>query len=138
MDLYKNPANLFVAAFIGSPAMNLLGGTVDAEGGEAAARLTDGTAIRIAQDRKVKRGQLIKNGLRPEHLGTGKAGTALAGQTPLVGPTGAQTHIIFNLAGQPVTAIVVGEYPQRYGALFQANISAEQVHVFDRDTGVAL
>ncbi|SFB64708.1 multiple sugar transport system ATP-binding protein [Rhizobium sp. NFR07] len=138
MELYKNPANLFVAAFIGSPAMNLLDGTIDAEGGEAAARLTDGTAIRIAQDRKVKRGQSIKIGLRPEHLGSGKGGTALAGQTLLVEPTGAQTHVIFDLAGQPVTAIVDGEYPLRHDALFQANIAAEQVHVFDRDTGVAL
>jgi multiple sugar transport system ATP-binding protein len=96
------------------------------------------TAIRIAQDRKVKRGQLIKIGLRPEHLGSGKGGTALAGQTLLVEPTGAQTHVIFDLAGQPVTAIVDGEYPLRHDALFQANIAAEQVHVFDRDTGVAL
>ncbi|MGI2034647.1 ABC transporter ATP-binding protein [Rhizobium panacihumi] len=138
MELYKNPANLFVAAFIGSPAMNLLDGTVDADGGEAAARLSDGTAIRIAQDRKVRRGQPIKIGLRPEHLSPGKAGTPLSGQTLLVEPTGAQTHVIFDLAGQPVTAIVDGEYPQRYGSLFQANIAAEQVHVFDRETGVAL
>ncbi len=138
MELYKNPANLFVAAFIGSPAMNLLDGTIDAEGGETAVRLTDGTAIRIAQDRKVKRGQSIKIGLRPEHLSPGKTGTALTGQTLLVEPTGAQTHVIFDLAGQPVTAIVDGEYPQRYGSPFHASIAAEQVHVFDRETGVAL
>jgi multiple sugar transport system ATP-binding protein len=138
MELYKNPANLFVAAFIGSPAMNLLDGTVDADGSEAAARLSDGTAIRIAQDRKVRRGQPIKIGLRPEHLSPGKAGTPLSGQTLLVEPTGAQTHVIFDLAGQPVTAIVDGEYPQRYGSLFQASIAAEQVHVFDRETGIAL
>ncbi len=138
MELYKHPANLFVAAFIGSPAMNLLDGTIDAEGGEAAVRLSDGTAIRISQDRKVKRGQPIKIGLRPEHLSPDKVGTALGGQTLLVEPTGAQTHVIFDLAGQPVTAIVDGEYPQRYGALFRANIAAEQVHVFDRESGVAL
>ncbi len=138
MELYRKPANLFVAAFIGSPAMNILDGTVDGEGGEAAARLGDGTAIRIAADRKVTRGQAIKIGLRPEHLSPGQGGTTLAGQTLLVEPTGAQTHVVFDLAGQPVTAIVDGEYPARYGARFEANIPADQVHVFDRESGMAL
>ena len=138
MELYRNPANLFVAAFIGSPAMNLLDGTVEGEDGRAAARLTDGTAIQIAPHRKVKRGQAIKIGLRPEHLSPGQGGNALAGQTLLVEPTGAQTHVVFDLAGQPVTAIVDGDYPARYGARFEANIAAEQVHLFDRDSGIAL
>jgi multiple sugar transport system ATP-binding protein len=139
LELYKKPANLFVAAFIGSPAMNMLDGTVEGSNGEPAARLGDGTVIRIAPDRKVKAGQAVTVGLRPEHLtpGTG-GGTALAGQTLLVEPTGAQTHVVFDLAGQPVTAIVDGEYPAQYGALFRANISSDQVHIFDRGTGMAL
>jgi multiple sugar transport system ATP-binding protein len=139
LELYRKPANLFVAAFIGSPAMNMLEGTVDGENGGPAARLSDGTAIRIAPDRKVKAGQAITIGLRPEHLVPGvAAGTPLAGRTMLVEPTGAQTHVVFDLAGQQVTAIVDGEYPARYGAVFEASITSDQVHVFDRGTGVAL
>ncbi|OHV76958.1 ABC transporter ATP-binding protein [Rhizobium sp. LCM 4573] len=138
IELYRKPANLFVAAFIGSPAMNILDGTVEADGGEPAARLGDGTAVRISTDRKVKPGQRIKIGLRPEHLNPGAGGAALAGQTLLVEPTGAQTHVVFDLAGQAVTAVVDGEYPARYGARFQASIAAEQVHVFDRESGIAL
>ncbi|WP_454855696.1 ABC transporter ATP-binding protein [Rhizobium binxianense] len=139
LELYEKPTNLFVAAFIGSPAMNMLDGTVEGSNGEPAARLGDGTVIRIAPGRKVKSGQAVTVGLRPEHLtpGTG-GGTALAGQTLLVEPTGAQTHVVFNLAGQPVTAIVDGEYPAQYGALFRANIGSDQVHIFDRGTGIAL
>ncbi|WP_409566584.1 ABC transporter ATP-binding protein [Rhizobium leguminosarum] len=139
LELYRKPANLFVAAFIGSPAMNMLEGTVDGENGGPAARLSDGTAIRIAPDRKVKAGQAVTIGLRPEHLIPGvAAGTPLAGRTMLVEPTGAQTHVVFDLAGQQVTAIVDGEYPARYGAVFEASITSDQVHVFDRGTGVAL
>ncbi|KKX33146.1 sn-glycerol-3-phosphate ABC transporter ATP-binding protein UgpC [Rhizobium sp. LC145] len=138
MELYRKPANLFVAAFIGSPAMNILDGTVEADGGEPAARLGDGTAVRISADRKVKPGQRIKVGLRPEHLSPGAGRGALAGQTLLVEPTGAQTHVVFDLAGQAVTAVVDGEYPARYGVRFQASIAAEQVHVFDRESGIAL
>ncbi|TDK39717.1 sn-glycerol-3-phosphate ABC transporter ATP-binding protein UgpC [Rhizobium deserti] len=138
MELYRKPANLFVAAFIGSPAMNLLDGMVDGEDGYAAARLGDGTAIRIAPNRQVKRGQAIKIGLRPEHLSPGRGGTTLAGQTLLVEPTGAQTHVVFDLAGQSVTAIVDGEYPARYGVQFEASIPPEQVYVFDRESGMSL
>ena len=139
LELYKKPANLFVAAFIGSPAMNMLDGTVEGQNGAPAARLEDGTAILIAPDRRVRPGQAVTIGLRPEHLVPGlSAGTPLAGRTMLVEPTGAQTHVVFDLAGQQVTAIVDGEYPARYGAVFEANITSDQVHVFDRGTGVAL
>jgi multiple sugar transport system ATP-binding protein len=139
LELYKKPANLFVAAFIGSPAMNLIEGIVEGEGGAPAARLSDGTAILIGPDRKVRPGQAVTVGLRPEHLTPGgRDGNALAGQTLLVEPTGAQTHVVFDLAGQPVTAVVDGDYAARYGARFEANIASDQVHIFDRGTGLAL
>ena len=48
IELYKRPANLFVATFIGSPAMNVLEGVIGADGDGVAARLPDGTAIRLA------------------------------------------------------------------------------------------
>ncbi|MCK8779675.1 sn-glycerol-3-phosphate ABC transporter ATP-binding protein UgpC [Rhizobium sp. NTR19] len=138
MELYRRPANLFVAAFIGSPAMNLLDGVADGEDGEAAARLSDGTSIKLDPRHKLKRGQPIKIGLRPEHLNPKQDGTKLSGRTLLIEPTGAQTHVVFDLAGQGVTAIVDGEYPVRYGAPFEAHIPADQVHVFDSQSGVAL
>ncbi|WP_313475944.1 ABC transporter ATP-binding protein [Agrobacterium pusense] len=112
LELYKTPANLFVAAFIGSPAMNLIEGVVDGEGDQPAARLKDGTAIRIAASRKVKRGQPVTIGLRPEHIGSAIGGDiSLTGRTVLVEPTGAQTHVVFELAGDQVTALVDGEQP---------------------------
>ncbi|WEX75682.1 sn-glycerol-3-phosphate ABC transporter ATP-binding protein UgpC [Sinorhizobium numidicum] len=138
LQLYKRPANLFVAAFIGSPAMNMLDCTVEGDNGQPAARLGDGSKITIAPDRKVKVGQSVTIGLRPEHLSPGAGGTALTGKTLLVEPTGAQTHVVFDLAGQPVVAIVDGEYPARHGARFETNVSADHVHVFDRDSGLAL
>ncbi|MDF0698070.1 TOBE domain-containing protein [Rhizobium sp. MC63] len=119
--------------------MNMLEGTVTGENGEPTARLDDGTAIRIAPDRKVRPGQAVTIGLRPEHLIPGiSVGTPLGGRTMLVEPTGAQTHIVFDLAGQQVTAVVDGEYPARYGAVFEASIASDQVHVFDRGSGMAL
>ncbi len=138
LELYKKPANLFVAAFIGSPAMNMLDCTVEGDGAQPAARLGDGSKIAIAPDRKVKVGQAVTIGLRPEHLNPGAGETTLAGKTLLVEPTGAQTHVVFDLAGQSVVAIVDGEHPARYGARFETKVSADHVHVFDRASGLAL
>ncbi|MFK0204823.1 ABC transporter ATP-binding protein [Agrobacterium sp. NPDC090283] len=139
LELYKTPANLFVAAFIGSPAMNLIEGVVDGEGDQPAARLKDGTAIRIAATRKVKRGQPVTIGLRPEHIGSTIGGDiSLSGRTVLVEPTGAQTHVVFELAGDQVTAVVDGEQPVKVNAPFAATVHHERVHVFDRASGLAL
>jgi multiple sugar transport system ATP-binding protein len=139
LELYKTPANLFVAAFIGSPAMNLIEGVVDGEGDQPAARLKDGTAIRIAASRKVKRGQPVTIGLRPEHIGSTIGGDiSLSGRTVLVEPTGAQTHVVFELAGDQVTAVVDGEQLVKVNTPFAATVHHERVHVFDRASGLAL
>ncbi|WP_144577825.1 ABC transporter ATP-binding protein [Agrobacterium sp. DE0009] len=139
LELYKTPANLFVAAFIGSPAMNLIEGVVDGEGDQPAARLKDGTAIRIGASRKVKRGQPVTIGLRPEHIGSAIGGDiSLTGRTVLVEPTGAQTHVVFELAGDQVTAVVDGEQLVKVNTPFAASVHHERVHVFDRASGLAL
>jgi len=138
IELYRKPANLFVAGFIGSPAMNFLDGVVEGVEGSPAVRLKDRTPIRIAGERKVKAGQSVKVGLRPEHLSLASGGSPLTGQTLLVEPTGAQTHVLFDLAGEQVTAVVDGEAPVRYGQPLNVSVSPEQVYVFDAASGLAL
>jgi multiple sugar transport system ATP-binding protein len=135
----STPANRFVASFIGSPAMNLLDGTIDGSDGAPVARLADGTAINVAAGRKLTMGQKVTVGLRPEHLTPGTGGdTTLTGRTLLVEPTGAQAHVLFELAGQHATAIVDGDYPIKSGQPFNAAIARAQVHIFDAATGVSL
>jgi multiple sugar transport system ATP-binding protein len=137
MELYKTPANIFVAGFIGSPAMNFLGGTV--EGGEngPVVRLPTGEIIHISPDRKVRRGQAVTIGLRPEHFGSNGKET-IVGETVLVEPTGAQTYVLFEFAGQRMTAIVDGDRPARYGTPFRTSVDENLVHVFDRTDGTSL
>src|SRR5215475_1153398 len=67
-DLYDNPVNLFVAGFIGSPAMNFMAGTLE-EGGVTTAigRLPLSGALRQALERGGKDRQVIV-GIRPEHI----------------------------------------------------------------------
>ena len=138
-QLYKTPANLFVASFIGSPAMNEIAATIEFGQDRPVARLSDGTGIGIAADRKVAAGQAVTIGVRPEHLTPGHdGGNAVVGPAVQVEPTGAQTHVIFELAGQPLTAVVDGEFDISPGQMFAATISPAQIHIFDTQTGLAL
>ncbi|MBP2549243.1 multiple sugar transport system ATP-binding protein [Neorhizobium galegae] len=137
MELYRTPANLFVAGFIGSPAMNLLEGTIDADQDQPVVRLNGGSSIRIAPERRVRRGQSVRIGLRPEHL-TATGDESIGGQTLLVEPTGAQTHVLFEFAGQQMTAVVDGDHPARHGTPFRAGIDRNLVYVFDGESGKTL
>ncbi|HXV31377.1 MAG TPA: sn-glycerol-3-phosphate ABC transporter ATP-binding protein UgpC [Sinorhizobium sp.] len=69
LDLYDDPANLFVAGFIGSPKMNFLKGVIETEGGQAYARLTDhGDAKIPVRLQAAAQGASVTIGIRPEHF----------------------------------------------------------------------
>jgi multiple sugar transport system ATP-binding protein len=76
-NVYDNPANLFVATFIGSPAMNLLDGILLREADGAFAQI-DGMKIPVSAWVKGSSGTSIVVGVRPEHLSleTGNASKA--------------------------------------------------------------
>ena len=140
IELYKKPANLFVAAFIGSPAMNLLPATVESVDGVPSVRFADGKTLAISKDHAgMTPGQKVTVGLRPEHLNPDIGnGSVIAGTALLVEPTGAQSHVVFELGGQQVTAIVDGERDVHHGQPFEARIDPERVHIFESETGAAL
>jgi multiple sugar transport system ATP-binding protein len=112
-QLYDEPANLFVAAFIGSPAMNLYQATVDSEGRSIAlgdqrldlpADLTEETVI------GPYRGQRIVVGIRPEDLGdaalNGQNSTSqrLRGTVDLVEELGAEKLVHFRIDAERLSA----------------------------------
>ncbi len=66
-DIYRRPASLFVAGFMGSPAMNLLPGRVSEDGGRFQA--TDGPEIALPGAGAQWRGRELTAGIRPEHIG---------------------------------------------------------------------
>ncbi|HVB53072.1 MAG TPA: sn-glycerol-3-phosphate ABC transporter ATP-binding protein UgpC [Candidatus Acidoferrales bacterium] len=75
--LYDHPANLFVAAFIGSPAMNIYQGEVEADGGHLTVRLGDHRIVVPPSQEEARpglagyRGREVAVGIRPEHLAVG-------------------------------------------------------------------
>jgi multiple sugar transport system ATP-binding protein len=72
LDLYDRPANLFVAQFIGSPAMNILPATVVAPG---ILRLADGSEIGAPQVAQFAPGREVATGLDPRMFGSAMAST---------------------------------------------------------------
>ena len=134
MAIYDRPANVFVAGFIGSPAMNILPGTLGADfvslpgGGRIAAAVPTG-----------REGQDIFVGLRPEHLTTVDAGTAdaVALHVRAVETLGADAYAHTTLTDHKGTDIVVrvpGAHRPKEGTTIHVRPEPNSIHMFDRQT----
>jgi multiple sugar transport system ATP-binding protein len=102
LDLYDFPDNIFVAGFIGSPAMNMIRGRVDRTNGAARVMTDDGTALPLAAKVELEDGKSVLYGVRPEHLALSGNGSGLAAEVIVVEPTGAEILVVCALAGQEV------------------------------------
>lgn len=106
LDLYANPANLFVAGFLGAPRMNFVTGTV-AEGSGRSASIACAGGLTVAFDDlvvPVTKGDTVTVGIRPEKLAIDQAGSActFGGQVRLTEYLGRET-IVYVDAGDLVT-----------------------------------
>jgi multiple sugar transport system ATP-binding protein len=136
MELYRNPANLFVAGFIGSPAMNFIDAQVQIEQGVAKAIFADGKSLVLSQE-GLSAGQKIVVGLRPEFITAGSA-NALEGPVVMVEPTGAQTLVYVQFGGKTITVIVDGGTELAVGDAFSAGIEPAQILLFDPVSGARI
>jgi multiple sugar transport system ATP-binding protein len=130
LDLYYRPANLFVAGFIGSPAMNFLPATVATSG---AATLKDGTSLEGVLPTACKPGDAITIGCRPEHMQFAKSGEeSVAGTVDFIERLGEVGHCHVRLAsGQMVTVEIKGEAPIPAGGAAALRLDPAHLHVFD-------
>ncbi len=101
LELYDNPANLFVAGFIGSPAMNFLPGRF-VDGSAAAVTLSNGSGL-PAPACAAANGREVTLGVRPEHFVISEGG--VAADVIVVEPTGADTQVHCRLADTEVTVV---------------------------------
>jgi multiple sugar transport system ATP-binding protein len=135
LELYDRPANLFVAGFIGSPAMNFLDATVKRTNGTAVAVAHDGTQLPLPNSAAGKDGQPIVYGVRPEHLRLVGTSEGLDGEVVVVEPTGAETLVVTRVAGQDLHAIFRERHQLNPGARITLAPDLGAVHVFDKATG---
>ena len=102
LDLYDRPDNIFVASFIGSPAMNLLTGVYRNEG----VVLGNRVALPVAPAIALPEGTKLTIGIRPEHIDVVTDGNdGIPAKLIALEPTGAETVIMADVAGTPVTVV---------------------------------
>ncbi len=135
LELYDHPSNLFVAGFIGSPAMNFLDATVARNGGPPAAVTSDGTKLPMPNQAGGRDGQQIVYGIRPEHLDLADPSVGLPSEVVVVEPTGAEILVFTQLAGQEIAVVFKERHKFRPGDKIGLTPHPGTVHVFDKQTG---
>ncbi len=136
LDLYDRPVNTFVAGFIGSPAMNMIPGTVRSASGAQNVEFGDGVVLPLPVGARAGDGQSVLFGLRPEHCALGASGLPV--QVVVVEPTGADTQLYCRFNGQEVTATISDRADCRPGDRINLAPDLRRAHLFDAATGSRL
>ncbi|KKL48801.1 hypothetical protein LCGC14_2321860 [marine sediment metagenome] len=131
LDLYDNPANVFVAGFIGSPSMNFVHGKIAVQDGRKQF-LSDGGLALPLPDTTAPEGQPVTYGVRPEHIHIGPEGIPV--KVVVVEPTGSETQVFAKANGEMLDAIVKDRISARPGSEIGFQIDTSRVHLFDRNT----
>ncbi|HVJ43327.1 MAG TPA: sn-glycerol-3-phosphate ABC transporter ATP-binding protein UgpC [Dongiaceae bacterium] len=147
MELYYHPANLFVAGFIGSPAMNFVPGRI-VETTEQVLTLQSDNGLRLALPRQawgtaaISSGDQMTLGLRPEHLkvsgGTGfqSGPISLSGAVDLIERLGdiGYAHIrLGDGSGAPLVAEIRSALPLEINDTASVTTDLEHLHLFDSE-----
>ncbi|MDF0605968.1 sn-glycerol-3-phosphate ABC transporter ATP-binding protein UgpC [Neisseriaceae bacterium TC5R-5] len=100
-ELYFQPGNRFVAAFLGSPGMNFLDGNISAiTASGVSVTLADGQTLQVAVDgRSATLGDAVSIGIRPEHLGLNRQNNKLRGQVLAIEHLGDCSVLYLQVAG---------------------------------------
>ena len=138
LELYNDPANQFVAGFIGSPAMNFLPASVVLESGRPFANLSDGQRLRLPAAAAALSGRQVTLGLRPEHLRPAMTENAIKARIQVVEPTGAQTHLIVEVAGQNLVVVIEGAVDLVASQYITLESLNDRVYLFDQTSGATL
>ena len=135
LELFDRPTNLFVAQFIGSPAMNVLNGVLrQGEGGgwvEA-----QGSRWPVGTLQQGRDGQAVHYGIRPGDLKISTTGQGIAAKVIVVEPTGAETELLLQVGEEQLIVVMHGRTNVQPDELVTLEIAAGKSHVFDVVSGI--
>ena len=143
MNLYERPANLFVASFLGSPAMNLLRGTLHADDGLKLATTQRDIALgpvpqASALDRWLDREVIL--GVRPEDLRLLDTSTdaAIDARLEVIEPVGNEVFLNLRYGSQALVARTPPRTLPELGSTLHFGFAWERLHFFDPQQGVRI
>jgi len=128
LELYDRPANLFVAGFIGSPAMNVLEGRIEHGGFTLGDLKLPVATLPAASD-----GRPVCYGIRPEHFQLSDQGMPI--EVGVIEPTGSETLVLARMEGREITCVFRERIGVRPGETIRVQPDPGLVHLFDRETG---
>ena len=132
LELFDRPGNLFVAQFIGSPAMNVFEGQL---AGSAVQALGGRWPVPAGLKPPSSSGK-VHYGIRPTDLQLASAG--IPGKVIVVEPTGAETELLIDVGGQMITLVMHGRTSARPDDTVHLVVDTDKAHVFDGGSGQRL
>ena len=134
LELYDHPANLFVAQFIGSPAMNVVEGVFTRSQGSSFVKAL-GHSWPVTASGGAE-GQAVKYGIRPEHIAL--EGGGILAEVVVVEPMGAEAELVVKVGETPFTVLAHGRSSAKPGDRISLKPDGQCAHVFDAATGKRL
>src|SRR5438270_8997232 len=128
LELYDRPANLFVAQFIGSPAMIIFEGVLSSGRVEAL-----GSRWPVSFGAHGADGQAVKYGIRPEHLQLGRDG--VPAEVVVVEPMGHETELLVKINDIDLIVVMHGRSAHAPGERIFLAPQAANAHLFDVASG---
>ncbi|MGE7368828.1 ABC transporter ATP-binding protein [Neorhizobium sp. NPDC001467] len=131
LDLYDRPANLFVAGFIGSPAMNFVDGKIE----EGVFRSDKGLILPLppGADTAKLGGRKLVYGVRPEHIRAEPSG--IAGRVEIVEGTGSEIFARVRSHEEEISCLFRERLDIRFGDDIGIAVDAPRAHLFDKASG---
>ena len=140
IDLYRTPANRYVAGFIGTPPMNFIEGALEPDGA-GWSFVAEHVRVPVLSERGPKAGGgLITLGIRPEDLHVSRierptdgAVPAIRGRVALVERLGGSSHLHFDVGVHRLLAVVTEEEVPAIGDTIIVQVPPSRVHLFASD-----
>ena len=135
LELYDDPANIFVAGFIGSPAMNFLEGNLLPVPGGTEISVGGQTLCRLPKPLTGSAQTKVTVGIRPERVMLAGDTSGLQAQVVLVEPTGLGTVLHLELAGQFLKLFTTERPALKIGDTAGVKVDSADLRFFDAATG---
>ncbi len=137
IELYDHPDNLFVAGFIGSPAMNFVPGRLERANGSACVVAAGDVRLPLAPDTPGEDGQPVVYGVRPKSFQLASEGdpNSVMIKVGVVEPTGDEIEVISTLAGEPICAVFTDRHDFKPEQEIKVHPVLDSIHLFDAQSG---